>query len=36
MPRKRTNSEVAEHKVKALKAFQDLKKAEVEVHMLRY
>ena len=35
MPRKRTNSEVADHKAKAMKALKDLKIAEVEVHMLR-
>ena len=35
MPRKRTNSEVAEHKAKAAKALKDLKRAEVEVHTLR-
>ena len=33
--RKRTNLEVAELKIKALKVLQDLKRAEVEVHMLR-
>ena len=35
MPRKRTNSEVAEHKAKASNALKDLKRAEIEVHMLR-
>ena len=35
MPQKRTNSEVTEHKVKASNALKDLKRAEIEVHMLR-
>ena len=33
--RKRTNLEVAEHKIKGLKDLQDLQRAEVEVHLLR-
>ena len=33
--RKRTNLEVAELKIKALKVLQFLKRAEVEVHMFR-
>ena len=35
MPRNRTNSEVAENKAKASKAIEDLKRAEVDVYMLR-
>merc|ERR1712106_265481 len=35
LPRKRTNSEVAEHKDKALKALNDLKMAEIEINLLK-
>ena len=35
LPRKRTNSEVAEHKAKAEKAIQDLKTAELKLYFLR-
>ena len=35
MPRNRFDSEVAKHKAKASKYLQDLKRAEVEVTMLR-
>merc|ERR1712106_210650 len=35
LPRKRTNSEVAEHKDKALKALNDMKMAEIEINLLK-
>ena len=35
LPRQRTNSEVAEHKDKALKALKDLKMAEIEINFLK-
>merc|ERR1712106_9869 len=35
LPRKRTNSEVAEHKDKALKALNNMKMAEIEINLLK-